>query len=200
MKKSIIFDFDKTLTLKDTNFSFFIFNGRKKSFFIIRIIIYIFFRFLCKIKLVTNLQLKNVGLMLFYRNVNEKNFLKISKKFAQTIELNNNLNIVLQKYKKMDYDVIISSASFEYYINYLYPDIKVIGTTLNFNNGKVKIKNHNYKSEKKNNLLKCGYNSIDILYTDSKSDIHIAKISKEINLVVNENIIKCNSVEHYLSL
>ena len=77
-KKLIVFDFDKTLTWKDTNLGFFTFAGKRKPFFPIRLLIYIGLKILRKLRLISNVKLKNMGLQLFIGKFPEEMIIEIS--------------------------------------------------------------------------------------------------------------------------
>ena len=182
-KKIIVFDFDKTLTYKDTLIGFYIFVSNKNFLFILKMLIYLFYMILAKVKFVSNDKLKNKGVHLFLKG---KDIIKLKQKSVEYSE-----NILLNKiYVNYDFNnlnekIIIVSASFQDYIYPLFPqNVKVIGSKLKIKDNKVIHLDFNCYSERKVEILmKKGLLEIDVLYTDSISDLPLANISKKIILV-----------------
>ena len=71
-KKIIVYDFDKTLTKKDTLFGFFIFDAKKNIGFYFKVLCYFLFMILVKTSFISNRSLKNVGIKLFLSNLGKE--------------------------------------------------------------------------------------------------------------------------------
>ena len=186
----IVFDFDKTLTQKDTIFDFFIFCSKmNKTFSYYNYIIYILFMILSKLKIISNSKLKSIGVRLFLSKINIKNFDIYVRIFSKSIKLNNEVVKILEKYPKSD--IIICSASFENYIKCIFPDINVVASRLKYKkNFSLSLDRNLFKEKKKTELNRIGISMIDHLYTDSYDDISLMKISKKITLINGKNKIR----------
>jgi phosphoserine phosphatase len=197
-RKIVVFDFDKTITLRDTNLLFFAFVGRRQSFYHLRLLLYFGFLILRKTRIISNIRLKNIGLSIFIGNRSKSEVLLLCKDFVKTIKLNNSVVYMVYKNLEEGNRVLIVSASINEYIIALFPEVEIVGSILEYDSSIVKLKNHCYQEEKINRLLKIGVNKIDVLYTDSLSDLPLAKISSVINLVKNNKIIKCDSLNDFI--
>jgi HAD superfamily phosphoserine phosphatase-like hydrolase len=195
--KIVVFDFDKTLTLKDTNLGFYLFAGKKQSFFIIKLIIYFGLMLFRKLRLISNSRLKNFGLYLFLRDKDEKSILTISENYSKCIKMNTIVKDMLQVHKKDNDRVIISTASLSSYVRPIFPEIEVVGSELDFTSMHIKLKTHCYKQKKVEYLNSIGIKKIDIFYTDSLSDLPMVMIAKKIILVKKNEIIAFNSVNDF---
>lgn len=198
MQKIVVFDFDKTITVNDTNLLFFKFAGEKHSLYYLRLLVYFCSLALRKIRLISNLSLKNIGLLLFIGKKSKSDVVVLCRDFAKTIKLNNSVTtLVFSNFEKGN-RVLIVSASINEYIIALFPKVEVIGSMLEYDSPIVKLKNHCYHQEKIKRLAVIGINKIDILYTDSISDLPLVKISDEINLIKKYKIIECSSLDDFV--
>ena len=196
-KKIIVFDFDKTLTYKDTLLSFYIFLSKKNISFIFKLIIYLFLMIFCKFKMISNDYLKQNGFNLFLRGLSIKYLEKKSKKFAS--------NIVFNKlYHSYDFKstldrVIIISASYQLYLKYIFPEnVEIFGSNFNSSHGIAENFTFNCYSTNKNTILK--YNeitNINTFYTDSYTDKCLANISEEVILVNRDKLFKCKDINDF---
>jgi len=198
MNKIIVFDFDKTLTSKDTNLDFFLFAGKHKKFFVFRILMYFCFLILRKIKLISNLRLKNFGVILFLKNITESEFSALCNQFSKTIELNRSIQKLLLEHSVKGDRVLVITASLAAYVQPIFPEIEVIGSELNFNVHPVNIGVHCHGQNKVEHLNKLNITKIDVLYTDSISDLPMARISTQINLVNKRGIQQFSTVEQFI--
>lgn len=198
-KKIVVFDFDKTLTDKDTLFGFLVFASKKTLFFPFRILLYLFFMVIAKFGLISNDRLKKIGIVFFLKN-RDNNYIKtVSAKYSQRIKYNdlyNNYDF------NTDDEVYVVSASFRDYLHYAFPDhINIIGSELNYENNKIRgLKFNCYKGNKVKALNNAGILKIDELYTDSFKDIQMARISKEIIVVKGDKLIKCQNIDDFRRL
>ena len=186
--KIVVFDFDKTISEKDTFNSFLYFMGRNVNYYLIRRFVYYLVIALRKLRLISNLKQKQLGLNLFVnKNTIIDDISLIS--FCKNIKLRKFILDLLGK-KSWDSRVIICSASPKIYIKKLFPKYEVYGLEFSLLNNKYIIKKHPYKIEKLRILQEIGVTRIDEFYTDSYSDRFIARISK-INYVVSKTKTYC---------
>jgi len=198
-KRTIVFDFDKTLTKKDTLTSFYLHVYGYKLSIVHKLFIYNIHRILLKLRLITNDDLKELGVSLFLKGKPIELIAAKSVEYAQKI----NLNHLYSDYdfKNIDEDIFIISASFEMYLKHLFPDnVKVYGSTLNVVDNKVYDLEFNCFSWSKIKVLNdLGITTIDVLYTDSLSDLPLATIAAKIFIVNNERVIKVNNAVDFIS-
>lgn len=187
--KTIVFDFDKTLTHKDTLFDFFTFVSKKNIFFPLKVFIYFFAMFLHKIKFIRNTSLKKFGIYLFIDGLEKSLFKHKCQKFSETIILNK----LFASIKNInEANIYIVSASFENYIKYLFPQpVKIVSSKISsISDNKYVLERNAFSSKKVIYLKEEGINFIDQLYTDSLDDLPLAKISSEIYHVRGDMIKK----------
>lgn len=196
-KKIIVFDFDKTLTYRDTLFGFYISISEKDYKFPLKICFYFFLMFLFKIQIISNDYLKKQGFKIFIKNKELTSLENKAKLYANSIKFNNLFNSF--DFKNIDHKIIVISASYEIYLKYIFNEnIEVIGSKFKIVNGLASEFDFNCYSNFKSKILKYhGYEKIDVLYTDSFSDFSLAKLSHSINIVKNDNIYECSSINQF---
>lgn len=188
LKKTVIaFDFDGTLTSKDTFIEFIKYTKGKFIFFIV---IMIFFPkiLLFKLKLYPNWKLKEQMFSFLFKGTSQKEFNKICENFCRenydTIIRSSSIEYI-NKCKKNKYEMIIISASI---VNWVKPfanrlGIKLVeGTELEItNDGLISglfLSKNCYGQEKVNRLLKhfpCRNDYILNAFGDSKGDEALLK-------------------------
>lgn len=185
-----VFDFDKTLTDKDSFFFFvcYILIKKKK---IIYIPIIILLAVLHKCKLINNTKFKDYCIRMSLKYDNKNIIKKNSILFA-----NSNIIKLNEIYKNLAVEpnskIIISSASLEIYLReFVSNEFIVIGSELEFdmNGNCIGLKNNNHGNKKKENLSKIGIDYIHEFYTDSKDDIPLMQISNK-TFIVKRGVIK----------
>jgi len=183
----VLFDFDKTLTKKDTVLGFLVMVSGKR-FISFRILILLFFAVLHKLGLISNDRLKKTGIGLFLKGMPEALVKQRAQEYAAGIELNNIYkNEFLLKYP----GAIVVTASFEDYVRLVCPDNLVLGAKLDYRNGLVSgLAQNAYGPQKVELLSKEGISRADIFYTDSFSDQAVMDISTAVYLVKNNDIKK----------
>ncbi len=195
-KKIIVYDFDKTLTYKDTLFGFFYATIKNRLFGFPKLTIYIGSMIFAKFKIISNNRLKKIGIELFLKGKSSHDISLLSQKYARLIPFN-------KLYERFDVDnknrYFIVSASFQ---EYLYPlfskDVHIIGSVLSYDGDKVSgLKFNCYKEKKVLALKKIGIEEIDLLYTDSYSDVALAKISKKIVIVDGDKLIEVGNIDEF---
>ncbi len=181
----IVFDFDKTLTEKDTLFGFYRLVSKSRLRFLLKLPVFYMVAVATKLGLLSNTSLKRVGVKLFLDGQEKKRLENIGKQYASQIELNRIYREDLLK--RPPENVLIISASYEEYLKPLFPDHKVVGSRLDYNkenkvNGML-VNMHG--TTKQQWLLKNGIREVDLLYTDSFSDKPLMDLAKRVILVEN---------------
>lgn len=197
-KKIIVFDFDKTLTYQDTILPFFRFIAQKNVYYPFKVGIYYFFMILNKLNLISNFTLKDIGIKLFLKGIDKEQIEKKSIEFSKKIKFNNLFKRL--SFNENNYKYFVITASFEDYVKPIFPkNVKVIGSKIKYiNNTPVGLLFNCYGEEKLYSLKSLNINEIDILYTDSLSDLYLAKIAKKIYIVKKDKIFLCNGVEEFI--
>lgn len=194
MSKIIVYDFDKTLTKKDTLFGFFRFNSKRNLSYIFKILIYIFLMVLTKFKIISNDRLKDLGIKLFLKNLTKEELDFKFENYGKTIEYN--FLFKETNFETSD-DIYIISASFEEYLKPIFSkNIKIIGSKINIEKNQLEF--NCYAENKILALNNQEINHIDIFYTDSISDLPLAKLAKKIMLIKNDKMIECNNIEDFI--
>jgi HAD superfamily phosphoserine phosphatase-like hydrolase len=193
--KFILFDFDKTLTFKDSLTQLFLerINGINFMYFPL----FILLKFLSKVKFISVKKEKEILIKLLLPK--DRNLLEdLFDLFAEKIKLTPIIVDILNTEKEAGNRVIILTAAPEYYVNKIFPDIEVYGTTFFFNEKFkfISIDSHPFGIEKIYILKNLGINRINEMYYDSKNDevlcslcllSHKVKRGKIIELKENEN-------------
>ena len=196
-KKIVVFDFDKTLTYKDTLFDFYISIVEKNYKLPLKIFCYFFFMVLFKFKLISNDFLKKIGFNIFIKGKKISFLEDKAKLYVKKIKYNLLFNSF--NFENPTQKIIIISASYEVYLKYIFnKNIEVIASRFIAENGVATEFDYNCYSDYKSKILKqLGYNCIDVLYTDSFSDFSLAKLSDSINIVKNDDVYKCDSINNF---
>jgi len=192
MEKVIVFDFDKTLTDKDTVLPFFLFCCKMRPLGYFFLPIYYLIKILSKIRLLTVKKEKELGLM-FFCPKDKKRFQKLSCDFHSTLRLNQIYYLDYKNAVSSGTTVIVASASFESYLKDLFPDAVVVGTTLLFDKVRDRllgIDKHPFGLEKKNMLNDLGVLAVDVFYTDSKNDLPTARMAKKVVWIKSGKVLK----------
>jgi phosphoserine phosphatase len=196
MKPVIVFDFDKTLTYKDTILDFFIFCSKKNFLLCLRLLFYFFLTILLKFRVINNGLIKELGIKLFVSHLKSEELELLCKDFSKGIKLN---KIYYNDFLKNHPDSIIVSSSFIEYLKFIFPNNLVIASKIKFKENKpVGLSFNCYGIEKRVKLNEIGIKNIDVLYTDSISDLSIVKISKKIFLVKCDSLVLCRTTEEFL--
>jgi len=191
----VIFDFDGTLTKKDSLGEFLRYYYKKNIYFK-KLLRFLPFFILYKLKILKNDIAKEKLITIFFKDENEFTFKQKAREFALN-KINSFLNKKVYnefcKHKKNNDEVIIISASFKCWIDEWAKkeQVKSISTILEIKNhkltGKFKTKNC-YGIEKVNRLKKevdiSKYSEI-ISYGDSDGDRYIFEISNKFFKIPN---------------
>jgi len=183
----IVFDFDKTLTKKDTLFGFFLECSRNDLFIPIKLILWLISVILNQARVISNTSFKKICVLIFIKGKSKQEINRCSLRYAKKIKFNKIYHSIFIK-KNNPY---IVSASFRDYIRPLFPKNRIVCSELEYRKNFVtRLKKNCYGIQKKKELNRLGIYEIDELYTDSFSDLPLAKISKNVYLVNGDNIKK----------
>ena len=116
MSKIVVFDFDKTLTYRDTLIGFFLLN-RKNISYPIKILIYIIVMFLVKFGLLANTHLKQIGIFLFLKGMNKIQLKSLARQYTKKIKFN---KLFYEYDFKSKNKIYIVSASFSEYLKHIF--------------------------------------------------------------------------------
>lgn len=185
-----VFDFDKTLTDHDTVFGFYAAVNGQTLFFRLKTKLLFVAAVLHKIRLIDNSNLKKFGVFLFLRGESRSRLERQALKYAESVQLNDIYKeTFLSTCKKKR---LIISASFEIYLQMIFPNERVLGSSLIFDeDDKVAGLDINmYGAEKKRQLVAAGISKIDCLYTDSYSDKPLMSLARTTNLVKGGRVVE----------
>ena len=184
---TVVFDFDKTLTKRDTVMGFLVMASGKRLI-PFRILILLFFAVLHNLGLIDNDRLKKTGIDLFLKGMTERSIKQKAEAYAAGIELS---GIYGSEFVSKYPGAIIVTASFEDYIRPLCRDNLLLSAKLEYTNGLVSgLKQNAYGSQKAALLEKHGINRVDIFYTDSFNDRPVLDMATVVYLVKNNDIKK----------
>jgi HAD superfamily phosphoserine phosphatase-like hydrolase len=189
-KKVIVFDFDKTLTEKDTLFDFYKSVSPSKLSFSIKYPLFLLVAIATKLGFISNYSLKKAGVRFYLYGIEKKQVEKIANAYSSQIALNEIYHKEFFKYAPDD--VLIMSASYEEYLKPLFLNYLVVGSKLRYdlNNRVDGIELNMYGKNKQKWLFDNGITEIDILYTDSISDKPLMDIAKTTILVKDNKMQK----------
>ncbi len=182
---TIVFDFDKTLTYKDSLTQFFV--ERMKSWRAIFLPYYFILKILSKYGFISISKEKELSFAALCPT-SDSIINNLLVEFTDRIKLNDINERVLYNIKEGN-RVIILSASPEVYLKKLYPSCDIIGLQLSNRNG-IKIAQHPYGLEKLSLLKKKGITQIDEFYYDSHSDEFVFPLCKKAYKISKGKIIE----------
>lgn len=193
----VVFDFDKTLTYRDTLLNFYMHTSKKSFKFPIKLSYYVGLMILFKLKIISNDYLKIKGFNLFLRGLKVDYIESKAKNFSSKIDFNDLFKTF--NFNTTDKKIIIISASYDIYLKYIFSkNVKIFGSKFISVKGIASKFSFNCYSSNKNYMLQNnGVNSISTLYTDSYSDVSLAKISKQIIIVNNDQLIRCKDFNEF---
>lgn len=193
----VVFDFDKTLTNKDTLLGFFLECSTKDFSLLVKLTIYAMLMLFNKLKITTNDRFKKIAVKIFLKGLKKDYFLKCANLYSKKIKFN---HVYYDRYLKYDEPFIISASFFEY-LSPLFPKTNLICSELEYSNERINaLKTNCYGFKKCKALKRIGITHIDEFYTDSLSDLPLAKISHSIFLVRGQQIIKCRDLLHFIKI
>jgi phosphoserine phosphatase len=182
-REVIVFDFDKTLTVRDTIFGFYRAVSGSSALFFWKRMMFLAAAVLSKTGLVSNDRLKQWGAALFLNGFTEKELQAKGNEYASEIEMNGVFEDQFRQYPAEQ--VIVISASYEEYLKPLFPECRVAGTQILYDKNRVAsgIRRNLYGEEKRRWLAGQAIEEISVLYTDSYSDKPLMDIAGRVFLV-----------------
>ena len=187
MRRVVVYDFDKTLTYKDTLTGFFTHCAEKNVLYPLKLFVYGVAMVLAKFGFMDNTRLKKTGVKLFLQSKSRDEITECAGSYGDKIVFNKLFYEVTEGKETAGSDdtVCVVSASFEEYLTLLFSSkIVVNGSRLKYTNDRVSgLEINCYKDKKVQRLTEGGIKKIDILYTDSYSDAPLARISEKIVVV-----------------
>jgi phosphoserine phosphatase len=182
MKRPVVFDFDKTLTEKDTLVGFYREVSKSEFMFKLKLPLLWMAAIIYKTGFISNSTLKKIGIWLFLKGKNRIDIQKSALKYSSKIKLNK-----IQKNDFLKYpseNVIIISASFEDYLRPLFPDHEVVGSTLAYEKDIViGLSSNMYGNNKRDWLLNQDIDRVAEFFTDSYADLPLMKLSDTVYLI-----------------
>lgn len=188
--KVIVFDFDKTLSYKDSLVEIFK-SEMVGSKFVFRPI-YFMIQVLAKLGLLSREAEKTLMIKVLFHN-DEESFIRACHRYADERDLNPIYNIFIE-YSKTDARVIVLSASAQYFLEYLLREVnnvEIIGSTFSVREGVIEgMVRHPSGKNKRKIMDDMGILVIDECYYDSKSDECLLPISKSYYRIKNGKVIE----------
>lgn len=171
----IVFDFDKTLTYRDTTLPFLAFGLSPIKSIHCHLRYYIL-ALLVKCQCYSVLSLKQCMINWRFRNNDIQAWELHCKDFSATIKTN---ALYRQTNWKAD-NLVVASASFKEVLIHLFPsNVLVIGSEVAIGK-QINITKHAMGKQKASLLMDAGIESFDRLYTDSLADLPLMKMASEV--------------------
>ena len=198
-KKIIVFDFDKTLTYKDTLLGFYIHISKSNYKKYFKLIIYCLVMLCHKLRIVSNDFLKKTGFFLFLKGLNKKYIEKMSLTYISKIKYNNLFKTF--NFEDTSKKIVIISASYEVYLKYIFPkNVVVLGSIFEYKNSYAsRFLINCFSTNKLKALDNISIKQIDDFYTDSFSDSSLSKLSDSTFIVKGDSIIKTKTFDEFKS-
>lgn len=198
MHKEIwVFDFDKTLSKKDTTLPLVLFGAGPVQK-VLRWLLYVVLALLQKAGIITVLDVKRLLFSFCFSGWKQQRWEKHTKEFAHTIRF-------LQLYKQTNWQyeqaqIYIVSASPYECIRPCFPqNVQVLATKLDFGKGTYSgIATHLYGEAKKKALFDKGVKNITRFYSDSHSDWPVADMADQIYLVKGDSVMRCEDLDDFI--
>lgn len=188
----IVFDFDKTLTYKDSLIE--IFKSEMTGLKALYRPLYFMIRTFAKFHVISRTFEKEC-LIKYLFNSDVKYFYEACRNYADKRDVNPIFDLFLSKINNSS-RIIVLSASAQYYLEYFFRDVnnvEIIGTTFIIDNGHIKkIDRHPSGENKRKILEQMGITSIAECYYDSPTDECLLPLSRKYFKINNGKIVKTN--------
>ena len=182
MKRVVVYDFDKTLTHKDTLAGFFRHCAKRDIWYPFKWFLYYIAMVAAKLSLIDNSRLKRFGVSLFLQGKSREKIAACAESYGDKISFNALFDELLERceMRGTQESIYIVSASFEEYLRPIFPaKVEVLGSQLEYRDNEVSgLKMNCYKAQKAKRFREKGIGKIDLLYTDSYSDASLAQMSQ----------------------
>lgn len=180
---TIVFDFDKTLTDRDTLFGFYKLTNKSGFSYLIKRVLLLIAAICYKLKIISNNKLKKIGVSLFLKGKDKSFIDEKGKLYASSINLN---KIYYNDYLQYSIsDRIVISASLIEYLKHIFPNERIFASSLKYSESMkvIGLEENLYAEQKRIFIKQKGIERIDTLYTDSYSDKALMDISNKIFLI-----------------
>ena len=186
MKKIVVFDFDGTLTCKDSFVEFIRFACGQRAFFL-GFLRYAHILVLMLLHLYSNDKAKELVFSHFFKGMSIDDFNTLCQKFAlsHSYILRPEGIKTLRQAEEDGAEVLIISASVDNWVSQFFPSVRVLGTQIEVNDGYVTgrfLSNNCFGKEKVNRLLALYPNRSDYhltAYGDSRGDKEMLAFADE---------------------
>ncbi len=200
MKSQIwVFDFDKTLTRRDTTLPLLVY-GCGPVVRCIRCVHYYLLAVAVKLGLMDHGNLKDKLFGRYFNGWTPERWQEHSSNFAETIEFS-------KLYYSIDWndstrEIWVISASPASVIQCCFPEtVKVLGSEMAFNSqGLEKLSVHMHGEAKQAALKRKGVNRIDCFFSDHYFDSSLAAMAREIYFVKRDHMYQCDDVNDFIQL
>jgi phosphatidylglycerophosphatase C len=198
MHKEIwVFDFDKTLSKKDTTLPLVLFGAGPVQK-VLRWLLYVVLALVQKAGIIKVLDVKRLLFSFCFSGWKQQHWEKHTNEFAHTIRF-------LQLYQQTNWQneqaqIYIVSASPYECIRPCFPEnVTVLATQLSFKKGKYSgIASHLYGKAKRGALIDMGVKTITRFYSDSRSDAPLAGMAENIFLAKGNELIHCKNQDDFI--
>ncbi len=171
----IVFDFDKTLTYRDTTLPFLAF-GLSPMLSVFYHSLFYALALLVKLKILDVLSLKQLMVKWRFKGYDDNAWKLHCKAFSAVIKANS----IYHKTNWNESNLVVASASFKEVLLHLFPSsVLVIGSEVKIEK-KIIITKHAMGEQKAELLRAKGIESFDRLYTDSLADLPLMKMAREV--------------------
>lgn len=171
----IVFDFDKTLTYRDTTLPFLAFGLSPMPSMFCHFLFYAL-ALLVKLKILDVLTLKQLMVKWRFKGYDDHEWKLHCKAFSAVI----NANSIYHKTNWNESNLVVASASFKEVLLHLFPSsVLVIGSEVEIEK-QINITKHAMGEQKAELLRAEGIESFDRLYTDSLADLPLMKMAREV--------------------
>lgn len=198
-RKIWVFDFDKTLSRKDTTLPLILYGSTGPER-IKRTLFYVLLALAQKAGLIPIRKLKDVLLKAYFRGYSQERWINHCNGFASGISFS-------ALYHQMDWsdtgiDFYVVSASPVDYLRSCFPErVKVLGSEVRYGEEGVSgLQTHLSGDEKKKALLALGLSRFERFYSDHHSDAPLAEMADEIYLVRGDEVIRCKDMKDFIRL
>ena len=188
MKKTVVYDFDGTLSYGDSLEE--LFNSEMHGIKAVYKIYYYFLKVLSKLKISTVKREKEQMIkLLFYSD--EQRFKDACERQAECYRFSPIMDLLKQDLADGN-RVIVLSASSVFFLEKIFGDmnVEILGSTFNVREGKILgIKQHPFYTEKVDTLVKHGIAEVDETYFDRKWDDCLKPMCRKWYKVKNGEIV-----------
>lgn len=170
MSKTIVYDFDKTLSYGDSMEELFI--SEMQGLKVVYKFYYYFLKVLSKLRLSTVIREKEKMIKMLFHS-DEMAFRSACERQAKGYKFSPIMEILKKDVADDNNRVIVLSASSEFFLNTVFKgiDVEILGTTFLCKGGKILgIKQHPFNHKKVDSLVEHGVSVVDAAYFDSEWD------------------------------